>query len=136
MDDGQLVPDHIPPGTPSPLATALAAGYGDAVLLDAPMVAALLRVEEATVRLWAREGRIGSVRLGSGRSGPVRFTRGDVAEYIARNGHEPRCWTCRRSVSAGARGGGQGRQERLGWARRPAATPAAIGAACALRTTS
>lgn len=55
---------------------------GKGWLLNTEEAANVLGVHQQTIRNWAREGKIKSVRLGTGKNSPLRFDPGDLEEYV------------------------------------------------------
>ena len=55
---------------------------GDEDLMTVPEVAAMLRLNEQTVRKWLREGKLPGIHLGS-RTAGWRVRRGDVSAFLA-----------------------------------------------------
>ena len=54
-------------------------------LLTVPEVAAMLRLDEQTVRKWLREGTLPGFRLGNNRKAGWRVRRSELDDYLERH---------------------------------------------------
>lgn len=78
----QLV-DALAPRMVERVAELIAERFGDLPpLLDAAGAGTYLGVDEATVRAWARDGRIPVIRLGSGPKSRLRFDPQALREHL------------------------------------------------------
>ena len=76
--------DAITPRIFERVAELIAERFGDLPpLLDAAGAGKYLGIEETTVRKWAREGRIPTIRLGDGPKARLRFDPQALREHLS-----------------------------------------------------